>query len=75
MAFKAGDQVSLISGGPTMTVIATSGYERVLCTWHSHSADAFKQENFPPAALRLIPKLEPTAIEEETARFFADIPQ
>jgi uncharacterized protein YodC (DUF2158 family) len=62
--FKVGDEVQLVSGGPSMTVTATGRpkgtYPRdddhfVRCTWFDND-EHVQSAPFPPAALRRGPK-------------------
>ena len=46
---RIGDQVSLKSGGPALTVAKITGDE-VLCFWFE-SGDSFRQQAFPAATL------------------------
>lgn len=49
--FKVGDQVTLMSGSPEMTVKYYSSEGNVVCVWYSKTADEFKTFSIIPECL------------------------
>lgn len=50
MDFKAGDVVTLKSGGPAMTIKAVEGQE-VACLWYAEEDETFREATLPAHVL------------------------